>query len=207
MLVCFSRWEVPAGLLKGLEKLHTFSVVVSKGSGSTMRTAKAMLEIRPRDPAVPIPTGVLVRDCGGVCSARHGSAQPLSVSLRLDQQDTKQPLGTDKQVQLTWTLEPSGSKPLVVPASAAVASAARSGHIQLIIPREALPTAAAVTVSVQLSILGQQGSGTASLTVPLNSPPVLRSPLTYELLGSDGSFGKAAVRVSAAGIVDDDDLT
>jgi hypothetical protein len=77
----------------------------------------------------------------------------------------------------------------------------------LIVPRSALPNAAAVTVSVKLTIPGQEGSGAASLVVPLNSPPVLKSPLEVILLGSENSFGKAAFRLSAAGMVDDEELT
>jgi hypothetical protein len=45
------------------------------------------------------------------------------------------------------------------------------------------------------------------LVVPLNSPPVLKSPLEVILLGSENSFGKAAFRLSAAGMVDDEELT
>jgi hypothetical protein len=201
------RWEIPAGLLTGVEKLHTFTATVSKGTGANARTAKATLQIRPRDPALPIPTGVLTRDCGGSCSARHIATQPLSVSLQLDQKDTESLRQTDKQVDLTWSLDPPGPTPLVVPASSAVASATKNGQVQLVVPRSALPNAAAVTVSVKLTIPGQEGSGAASLVVPLNSPPVLKSPLEVILLGSENSFGKAAFRLSAAGMVDDEELT
>lgn len=187
-----------------MEKVHTFTVTVSKGSGSTERTAKASLQVRPRDPALPIPTGVLTRDCGGACSERHSAIQPLSVSLKLDQQE-KQLSSSDKQVKLAWTVSPAGQQPLVVPATAA--SATRGGQVQLVIPQESLPSAAAVTVSVVLSIDGQAETGKASLTVPLNAPPVLKSPLEVQLLGSDPSFGKAEFRLSAAGIVDDNELT
>lgn len=204
MFVC--RWEIPAGLLKGMEKVHTFTVTVSKGSGSTARTAKASLQVRPRDPALPIPTGVLTRDCGGACSERHSAIQPLSVSLKLDQQD-KQLSSSDKEVKLAWTVSPAGQQPLLVPATAAVASATRGGQVQLVIPQDSLPSAAAVTVSVVLSIDGQAETGKASLTVPLNAPPVLKSPLEVQLLGSDPSFGRAEFRLSAAGMVDDNELT
>lgn len=191
-----------------MEKVHTFTVVVSKGVGkASPRTAQASLQIRPRDPSIPIPTGVLTRDCGGSCSARHAAGQPLSVSLRLEKQEGKVLSGTDKQVLISWSVDPAGPKQLAIPASAAAASAGRDAQVQLVVPREALPNAAAVTVSVKLTIAGQEGSGSASLTVPLNSPPVVKSPLEVELLGSDRSFGKAAFRLSAAGIVDDDDLT
>lgn len=182
-------------------------MVVTKGTGDSARSAKASLQIRPRDPSLPIPTGFLSRDCGGACSARHIAAQPLSVSLKLDQQDKKELRRSDKQVQLTWSIEPPGPLPLVVPSSATVASATRNGQVQLAIPRDYLPNAAAVTVSVKLTIPGQEGAGSASLTVPLNSVPVLKSPLGVELLGSDRSYGKAAFRLSAAGIVDDGPLT
>jgi hypothetical protein len=188
-----------------MEKVHAFTVVVSKGAGEAARTAKASLQIRPRDPSVPIPTGVLTRNCGGQCSSRHAAVQPLSVSLKLDAASASS--STDKQVHITWSLDPPGAKPLVVPASASVVSATRSTQVQLIMPQEALPNAAAVTVSVRLTIPGQEGSGSASLTVPLNAAPVLKSPLEIELLGNDRSFGKAAFRLSAASIADDDDLT
>jgi hypothetical protein len=79
--------------------------------------------------------------------------------------------------------------------------------VHLIIPCEALPNAAGVTVSVKLTIAGQQGEGSASTTIALNSPPVVKSPLAIELLGSDRSFGKAAFRLSAAGISDDEGLS
>lgn len=190
-----------------MEKTHTFTVIVSKGTGETARSAKASLQIRPRDPAVPIPTGVLTRDCGDSCSARHAAVQPLSVSLKLQKQDVKLLSSADKQVQISWSIDPPGPQLLAVPGTAMVASATRSSQVQLIIPKESLPNAAAVTVSVKLTIPGQEGAGSASLTVPLNSPPVMKSPLTVELLGSDNSFGKAAHRLSAAGIVDDDEIT
>lgn len=180
---------------------------VSKGTGDAARSAKTSLQIRPRDPAIPIPTGVLARDCGGSCSPRHVATQPLSVSLKLEKQDQKAAGGADKQVQISWSLSPAGRQALVVPASAGFASAARSSQVQLVIPREALPEAAAVTVSVRLSIAGQEGEGTASITIPLNAPPIIKTPLVLERLGSDRSYGKAAFRLSAAGIVDDDELT
>lgn len=164
-------------------------------------------QIRPRDPSVPIPTGTLTRDCGGTCSARHSAVQPLSVSLKLEKQDTKLLSSADKQVSIAWSLDPPGPQPLVVPATATVASATRNAQVQLIFPREALPNAAAVKVSVKLTIAGQPGEGSASTTISLNSPPVVKSPLAIELLGSDRSFGKAAFRLSAVGISDDEDLT
>jgi hypothetical protein len=129
------------------------------------------------------------------------------VSLKLEKQETKLLSSADKQVSITWSLDPPGLQELGVPASATVASATRNAQVQLVIPREALPNAAAVTVSVKLTIAGQQGEGSASTTIALNSPPVLKSPLALELLGSDRSFGKAAFRLSAAGISDDEDLT
>jgi hypothetical protein len=129
------------------------------------------------------------------------------VSLKLEKQETKLLSSADKQVSITWSLDPPGPQELVVPASATVASAARNAQVQLVIPRKALPNAAAVTVSVKLTIAGQQGEGSASTTIALNSPPVVTSPLATELLGSDRSFGKAAFRLSAAGISDDEDLT
>jgi hypothetical protein len=133
--------------------------------------------------------------------------QPLSVSLKLEKQDIKLLSSTDKQVQIAWSLDPPGPQSLVVPAAAAVASATGNAQVQLVIPRGSLPNAAAITISVKLSVPGQEGSGSASLTVPLNSPPVVKSELEVELLGSDRSYGKAAFRLSAAGIVDDDELT
>jgi hypothetical protein len=133
--------------------------------------------------------------------------QPLSVSLKLEKQDVKLLSSTDKQVSITWSLDPPGPQLLVVPAAASVASATRNAQVQLVIPKEYLPNAAAVTISVKLTVSGQEGSGSASLTVPLNSPPVVKSGLEVELLGSDRSYGKAAFRLSAAGIVDDDELT
>lgn len=201
------RWEIPAGLLTGLEKVHTFTVVVSKGSGDAARSAKQSLQIRPRDPAVPIPTGLLARDCSGTCSARHSAVQPLSVSLRLEKQDAKLLSSADKQVQISWSIDPAGPQPLVVLASAAVASATRNSRVQLIIPREALPNAAAVTVSVTLTIPGQQGQGSASLSVPLNSPPVVKEGLAIEWLGNGQHAGQAPFRLSMAGISDEEELT
>jgi hypothetical protein len=129
------------------------------------------------------------------------------VSLKLEKQDDKPLGGTDKQVKITWSLDPPGQQSLIAPAAAAVASATRNAQVQLVIPKESLPNAAAVTISVKLTVSGQEGSGSASLTVPLNSPPVVKSGLEVELLGSDRSYGKAAFRLLAAGIVDDDELT
>jgi hypothetical protein len=124
------------------------------------------------------------------------------VTLKLNKQDG---VGRqEKQVKLEWKLD---GEPLTVPASAQSASASRSSNVQVIIPREKLPKAAAATISVHLTIVGQQGIGEASLTVPINSPPVLKSPLEATQLGSSNSFGHASFRVSAAGIVDDDELT
>lgn len=201
----FCRWTIPAGLLTGMEKVHTFTMIVSKGAGEVARTAKTSLQIRPRDPSVPIPTGVLTRDCGGQCSSRHAAVQPLSMSLKLDASSVVSS-GNNKQVHITWSLEPPGVKPLVVPATATVASATCSTQVQLIVPQEALPNAAAVNVSAKLTIPGQEGSGSASLTVPLNAAPVINRPLEAELLGSVNSFGKAVFRVSSF-IVDDEELT
>jgi hypothetical protein len=144
---------------------------------------------------------VLTRDCSGTCSARHSSLLPLSVSLQLNRQES---LGSDKQVQVSWSLN---GQPLTAPATASTASATRGVQLQLVMPAASLPNAAAVTVAVQLSISGQEGSGSASLVVPLNSPPVVKGALRAEQLGSDNQFGNAAFRLSAAGIVDDDDLT
>lgn len=197
-----NRWTIPANLLQGYEKVHTFTVVVSKGTGSAARSAKSSISIRPRDPTVPIPTGVLTRDCGGACSARHSGTQPPSVSLKLNQQNTAN--GANKQVNVEWLLN---GKTFIIPDSAQSVSAAQTTPVQVIILPDALPQAAAVTISVTLTISGQQGSGEASLTVPINAPPVLKSALEASLLGEDNSFGKAAYRVSAAGIVDDDELT
>jgi hypothetical protein len=129
------------------------------------------------------------------------------VSLKLEKQDVKLLSSTDKQVQITWSLDPPGPQPLVVPAAATIASAIRNAQVQLVIPKESLPNAVAVTISVKLTVPGQTGSGSATLTVPLNSPPVVKSELKVDLLGSDRSYGKAAFRLSAAGIVDDDELT
>jgi hypothetical protein len=94
-----------------------------------------------------------------------------------------------------------------VPESAQSISAAQTSPVQVIILPDTLPQAAAVTISVTLTISGQPGSGQASLTVPINAPPVLKSALEATLLGGDNGFGKAVYRVSAAGIVDDDELT
>jgi hypothetical protein len=102
MLCLPHRWTIPANLLQGFEKVHTFTVVVTKGTGSAARSAKSSIAIRPRDPTVPIPTGALTRDCGGSCSARHSGAQPLSVSLKLNQQNTAN--GADKPVRVEWLL-------------------------------------------------------------------------------------------------------
>jgi hypothetical protein len=196
------RWTIPANLLQGFEKVHTFTVVVTKGTGSAARSAKSSISIKPRNPAVPIPIGVLARDCGGSCSARHSGVQPLSISLKLDKQDG---VGRqEKKVQILWKLD---GETLDVPASAHSASASRSSTVQVIIPEEKLPKAAAATISVTLTITGQQGTGQASLTVPINSPPVLKSPLEATPVGNSNSFGKAVFRVSAAGFVDDDELT
>ena len=133
--------------------------------------------------------------------------QPLTLSLNLEQQSNNAVYGKETEVTVDWSMDPPGKLPLVVPASAASASAARSTQVQLVIPREVLPDAAVVTVSVKLSIPGQPGVGKASLPVPLSASPVLKSPLEVELLGKDRSFGRAAFRLSAAGIVHDSELT
>lgn len=190
-----------------MEKVHTFTVTVSKGTGEAARSAKQSLQVRPRDPAVPIPTGVLTRDCSGACSARHSAVQPLSVSLKLEKQAALL-ASADKQVQIDWAVEPKGLQPLVVPAGAQFASATRNGQVQLIIPAEALPNAAAVTVSVVLGIPGQQGQGSASLSVPLNSPPIVaKEGLAIEWLGNGNHAGQAPCRLSMAGITDEEELT
>jgi hypothetical protein len=128
------------------------------------------------------------------------------VSLKLEKQAALV-ASADKQVQIDWAVEPKGLQPLVVPAGAQFASATRNGQVQLIIPAEALPNAAAVTVSVVLRIPGQQGQGSASLSVPLNSPPVAKEGLAIEWLGNGNHAGQAPCRLSMAGITDEEELT
>lgn len=188
-----------------LGKFHTFTVTASKGAGDAMRSAQQSVTLRPQDPKSPVPTGRLARECGGQCSSRHSGSKPLSVLLQFDEFDSVQIV--DQQVKVEWTIDPPGSSALVVPAKAQAVSAVGAPQVSLTIPASSLPAASAVTVSVKLSFLGREGSGQASLVVPLNAAPTLKGPLTVELLGSDRSFGKAAFRVSAAGIFDDDELT
>jgi predicted hotdog family 3-hydroxylacyl-ACP dehydratase len=165
-----TRWTIPAGLLTGVDKLHTFSVVVSKDTGDAARVARDARTVRLRSADLPIPTGSLSRDCGGGCPAKHSSSAPLAVSLRLDSASdaTLAAAGAaDAQVALAWTLDPPGELPLaaVVPASARSVPLSRASSIQVVVPPEALPAAPAVTISVQLTIAGQEGAGLATLQV------------------------------------------
>jgi hypothetical protein len=66
---------------------YTFSLAISKGSGSSLRSASASVNVRRRSGASP--TGRIVRWCGVslldgqpvVCPARHNPTQPLSLLL------------------------------------------------------------------------------------------------------------------------------
>lgn len=196
-----------ARLLPGIDKLHTFTVTITKGVGEAARTAKASVQIRLRDSALPIPTGTLTRDCGGRCTQKHGS-QPLSVSLQLDQQAASLlDQGADKTVLLSWSLDPPGEHPLVVPALAASARFGRTSSVQLVIPAEALPAAPAVTVMVNLTIAGQAGFGVAALSVPLNAKPVVKWPLQVQQLSESRTYDAARFRVTADVTDDGGELT
>jgi hypothetical protein len=171
-----------------------------------MRSAQQSITLRPQDFKSPVPTGSLARECGGQCSSRHSASKPLTVVLQFDEFDSVQIV--DQQVKVDWAIAPLGSGALVVPAKAQAVTAVGKPLVSLTIPASALPAASAVTVSAKLSFLGsKRASGQSQLVVPLNAAPTLKTPVTVELLGSDRRYGKAAFRVSAAGIFDDDELT
>lgn len=70
-----------------VEKWYTFSVTIAKGSGDSLRTATASINVRRR--AGTPPTGTIVRWCGIslldgqpiVCPPKHNPTQALSLLL------------------------------------------------------------------------------------------------------------------------------
>ncbi|KAG2423084.1 hypothetical protein HXX76_002311 [Chlamydomonas incerta] len=79
-------WSLKAGTLSN-DKLHTFTITVSKevAAGATPLSATASISVRPRSAAVPFPRGSLKRQCGlSGCAAPHSTDRPLVLALVLE---------------------------------------------------------------------------------------------------------------------------
>ena len=60
-------------------------MTISKGTGAGARSATASASFKPISPQRLVPTGTIVRNCGGSgCPVKHRTDLPLSISLRMD---------------------------------------------------------------------------------------------------------------------------
>jgi hypothetical protein len=187
-----ATWSLPASLL-GLDVAHIFTVTVSKGEGETLRSASASLSMTPRTSSVPLPTGRLLRLCGGDCPEQHSVDEPLSLQLLLD--------AGAETAAIEWS-------------STAVYLGGADNKTALTIPASELPKGGSLVVSVRLSdvVHDKAVSSLTSLVVPLNAPPACSlgsgatDCITIAPLG-DNTFPDAAFAMTASGFVDQGPIT
>lgn len=149
------------------------------------RASSTSTTISVVDGTLPIPTGRILRRCGGTCPPKHSSDEPLSLSLQLD--------AGYEAATITW----SG------PASAAISGTGRDLTVS------SLPQSlgSSLTVNAALSLGSQNGS--TSITVPLNFKPACRAMPCLTLVAAKDLAGvnkdifpTAAFVATAAGIED-----
>lgn len=152
------------------------------------RTASASTTIKVVDGALPIPSGKIIRQCGGPCPPKHIASQPLSLSLQLD----------------------AGYAGAAISWSGPGISGTAKDLIVTSLPRT---LGEQLTVTATMTLAGQVGS--ATITVPLNHVPYCRNSegnagascisvaAVKDGTGADkDTFPTTAFLVSASGIED-----
>lgn len=185
-----AAWTIPGGLLSN-DVWHVLRVTVAKGSGGSLRTASAQLELRPRAASGGVPTGLVVRRCAATsadCAAAvHNVGDDLSLSLvRAADSTSATAAWSSAEVALSGANTGTGG----------------TTATDLVILASALPAAGSITVTATLTMGGVQGL--ATLRVPLNAAPAcqLSSCVAVETL--DATFANHKFRVTARGFWDAD---
>ena len=175
--------EIPINATPSSSHSHHSSLACITTAGS--RSATATLEgVRPR--AASVPTGTVLRACGAVaCPPLHSTDQPLSLTLQLP--------AAFAAATVQWSSEQ------VALASKDIDAAS----LDLTIPPTLLPRGGAVTVEAALTLKGE--TGTATLTVPVNSAPYCADAAGACLSVDTKSdvFPGASFVATAANIADD----
>lgn len=140
------KWAIPVSLLT-VDKLHSFTVTVSKACPTDTRTGSNAITLTPKLAQLPFPTGTIQRLYGGTCSPRHSTDNPPSLLLKLDP-------GFEKAAVAWWSDQ-----------IANIGSTA----LQLTLQPQQLPTTDSITVTATMTL--NQVTGSTFITVPLNSRP------------------------------------
>ncbi|KAG2423081.1 hypothetical protein HXX76_002308 [Chlamydomonas incerta] len=195
-------WSLKAGTLSN-DKLHTFTVTVSKevAAGAAPLSATASISVRPRSAAVPFPRGSLKRQCGlSGCAAPHSTDRPLVLALVLE--------STFSTAAVSWRSAEVAAVSSLTAASSATDPTIPPGTHYLTVPAALLPSnRASLTIAANLSLAG--ATGLATTTVSLNSAPSCSlgtsasECLTSSILTS--TFPNAAVSLLAQGWADAQD--
>ncbi|KAG2429991.1 hypothetical protein HYH02_013941 [Chlamydomonas schloesseri] len=195
-------WSLKAGTLTN-DKLHTFTVTVSKevAAGATPLSATASISVRPRSAAVPFPRGSLKRQCDlSGCAAPHSTDRPLVLSLVLE--------SAFAASAVRWSSADVPAVSGLTAASSATDPTIPAGTHYLTVPAALLPgNRAALIIAANLSLAG--ATGLATTTVSLNSAPscslgASASECLAPTVVSD-TFPNAAVSLLAQGWADAQD--
>ncbi|EFJ43984.1 hypothetical protein VOLCADRAFT_95837 [Volvox carteri f. nagariensis] len=212
-------WSIPPGLLS-TDIWHTITVTVYKQvqSGASPLNATASVTLRPRaaGSGSAFPRGSLTRQCAAAaCAAPHSTDRNLTVLLQL-----ASPYDTTAAAAAITVAWDSPEAAAVSELTAVTSSAADSsgggggggglpaGAFLLTIPAALLPAArSSITITANITLAATGATGTAAVTVPLNSAPYCTSSSSdpgqcLSLTVLNDTFPTAAFTIRASGWAD-----
>ncbi|KAG2488335.1 hypothetical protein HYH03_013025 [Edaphochlamys debaryana] len=190
-------WALPTGLLsEGVRYTFTINIfyvfnIIASGGGTAPSPSTATLWLRPRSDAVPFPRGTQRRQCGlSGCSGPHPASQPLTIALQLAEPFLN--------ATVAFASDHAPDVAGLEPTSTATDAAVPPGTHYLTIPAASLPASRSL-FTVDAALLSPTGvSGTATVTVSLNSAPTCALAATHS---GSGTNAVSIAPTSAAGCV------